>query len=111
LEAWDPPESFAITQALTFCVELIPAKHNKGTALRALLTHLNSLPGTEPIDPANVITFGDGENDISMFQVAGISVAMGNAMPAAKAAARYVTASNDEGGLGRFLETIFFSKS
>ena len=38
--------------------------------------------------PKQVLTFGDGENDIDMFQKAGFSVAMSNPMPIA-AAARY----------------------
>jgi hydroxymethylpyrimidine pyrophosphatase-like HAD family hydrolase len=109
LEAWEPANAFSVTQALTFCIELIPANHNKGTALITLLNHLNSLPDAQHIDPANVITFGDGENDISMFKVAGMSVAMGNAMPVAKANARWQTGTNDEGGLGNFLESILFT--
>lgn len=65
-----------------------------------------SLP--EPIAVENVISFGDGQNDVSMFKVAGMSVAMGNGMPAAKEVAVWETSTNDEGGLGVFLEKIFF---
>lgn len=109
LESWTPTDAFALTQALTFCIELIPAAHNKGTALSRLLAHLNTASPT-PIYPANVIAFGDGENDVSMFKVAGMSVAMGNAMAVAKAAATWDTVSNDEGGVGTFLERVFFSE-
>lgn len=51
------------------------------------------------ITPAEVIAFGDAENDISMLQLAGIGVAMGNAGPAAKEAADYVTEPIDEDGI------------
>lgn len=108
LETWEPANSFSVTQALTFCLEMIPAAYNKGTALRTLLDHLNNQPGAKQIDPSSVVVFGDGENDVSMFKVAGMSVAMGNAMSVAKAAARYQTLTNDEGGLGKFLESVFF---
>ena len=37
------------------------------------------------------IAFGDGGNDVTMLEYAGIGVAMGNACDAAKAAADYVT--------------------
>ncbi|EIN08129.1 hypothetical protein PUNSTDRAFT_69184, partial [Punctularia strigosozonata HHB-11173 SS5] len=102
-----PSDSFALTQALTFCCELIPSSHNKGTALTALVRHLNEVHALG-IEPENVITFGDGENDVSMFKVAGMSVAMGNAMASAKAEAVWETATNDEGGVGLFLEKVFY---
>ena len=51
------------------------------------------------ISPAETIAFGDGENDISMLQFAGIGVAMGNATPACKQAADFVTKTVDEHGI------------
>lgn len=55
------------------------------------------------IAPEEVIAFGDAENDISMLQLAGIGVAMGNGAPAAKAAADYVTEPIEEDGIYRAL--------
>jgi len=101
-----PATAFAPTQALPFCCELIPAKYNKGTALLQCLQHMNSRG--HDIKLENVIAFGDGENDISMFALAGMSVAMGNAMDAARHAAKYVTGSNDDGGVGLFLERVIW---
>lgn len=54
----------------------------------------------------DVIAFGDGENDLSMIRAAGIGVAMGNAMPSVKAAARMVTGSNDENGIAHALSQL-----
>lgn len=51
------------------------------------------------ITPAEVIAFGDAENDISMLQLVGIGVAMGNAAPAAKEAADFVTDPIDRDGI------------
>ena len=50
-----------------------------------------------------MIAFGDAQNDSTMVQYAGIGVAMGNATEELKAAADYVTASNDEDGIAKAL--------
>ena len=53
--------------------------------------------------PENVMTFGDMMNDYEMIRDY-VGVAMGNADPQVKAAARYVTASNNEDGIAVFIE-------
>jgi Cof subfamily protein (haloacid dehalogenase superfamily) len=78
-------------------LEILPLGASKGVGLQWLLGHL-------AIDPQNVLAVGDGENDIEMIQLAGIGVAMGNAMPKLKAAAKYVTATNDEDGVAAAIE-------
>lgn len=45
------------------------------------------------------MSFGDGGNDIPMLRHAGVGVAMGNAVDAAKEVADYVTTSVDEDGV------------
>ncbi|CCG81225.1 Putative uncharacterized protein [Taphrina deformans PYCC 5710] len=91
--------AFTLTQAVPFCLELIPTTGSKGIALAKII-------GTS-LDPRRVIAFGDGENDVSMFKVAGYSVAMANAMTVAKENATHNTLSSDEGGVGAFLEKIY----
>ncbi|WP_289183335.1 Cof-type HAD-IIB family hydrolase [uncultured Dubosiella sp.] len=54
--------------------------------------------------PKEAIAFGDAQNDASMLAWAGTGVAMGNAVPSLKAVADFVTASNDEDGIARYLE-------
>ncbi|TGZ82124.1 HAD-like protein [Ascodesmis nigricans] len=100
------PESFAIVQALTFCIEMIPVGHNKGTALADLLKDYYK----GEIKPENVIAFGDGENDVSMFKVAGMSLAMGNAMSRElmEEAVWVSDETNDDGAVGRFLGRVFW---
>ena len=51
------------------------------------------------VDIADVIAFGDAENDITMLRAAGTGVALGNATPEAKAAADYVTDDIDADGV------------
>jgi hydroxymethylpyrimidine pyrophosphatase-like HAD family hydrolase len=48
-----------------------------------------------------IMAFGDGENDIAMMEAVGVGIAMANGLDAVKAAARYVTASNDEDGVAK----------
>ena len=47
----------------------------------------------------DLIACGDGFNDLSMIDYAGIGVAMANAQPALKKAAQYIAPSNDEDGI------------
>jgi hydroxymethylpyrimidine pyrophosphatase-like HAD family hydrolase len=105
-----PSSHFALTQALTFCLELIPSSSNKGTALLHTIQHLNlTRPASaRPIDLSGVLAFGDGGNDVPMFELAGMSVAMGNAMESARSQARWTTDTNDAGGVGTFLQKVFF---
>lgn len=74
----------------------------KGTAVEQACKGLG-------IAPAQVVAFGDAENDVAMFRVAGAAVAMGQADAATKAAATTVTAPHDEAGVAqavyRLLET------
>lgn len=54
-----------------------------------------------------VIAFGDGDGDIEMLAQSGLGVAMANASEAVKAAADWITASNDEDGVAVALEKLF----
>ena len=47
---------------------------------------------------------GDGGNDVAMLEYAGVSVALGNAIPEAKRAAMYVTGPNEADGLATAVE-------
>jgi Cof subfamily protein (haloacid dehalogenase superfamily) len=51
-----------------------------------------------------IATIGDMPNDILMFAHSGLSIAMGNADPQVKKAARRVTASNQEEGFAQAVE-------
>lgn len=58
------------------------------------------------LDPARVAAIGDEINDLTMIENAGVSVAMGNAKPRIKEAARFRTATNAESGVGHAIERI-----
>lgn len=55
------------------------------------------------IERERSMAFGDGGNDVPMIRHAGVGVAMGNAVEAARKAADYVTTSVDEEGVVRAL--------
>ncbi len=54
----------------------------------------------------NTIAIGNDKNDISMFEVAGLSVAVANASDDIKSKVNHITLSNDEDGVASFLETF-----
>jgi len=72
---------------------------NKGKALTFLAGHFE-------ITRDEICVIGDSENDINMFEAAGISIAMGNAREEVKAKAIFVTASNDEDGVAVAIKDI-----
>lgn len=78
-------------------LEFIPFDGTKGKALVELCKILH-------IDIERTMAFGDAENDCKMLETAGLGVAMANAMPEAKQAAKAVTLSNEEDGVAVFLE-------
>ena len=66
----------------------------KGTAVEALAKHWG-------FSTDEVMTLGDSENDLSMLRFAGAGVAMGNAKPNIKEAARYETTDNNHHGVAK----------
>ena len=80
-----------------YYLDVTHADANKGKVV-----HLNSAFLRIPIDEIAVI--GDMANDVLMFGVAGTSIAMGNADPEVKRAARYVTTSNEEEGFANAVD-------
>ena len=70
---------------------------HKGNALRRFAEHLGF--GLE-----NCMAFGDGMNDFTMVEQAGLGVAMANAEPEVKRVAKWIAPSNDEDGVAAGLE-------
>ncbi len=85
-------------------IEIGPAGVNKGTALAALA-------GSLAIPMSEVLSVGDNDNDASMLAAAGVGVAMGNATPAARAAADYATAINTKNGVALAIRALAFGES
>lgn len=77
--------------------EIMPKGLSKGNSLLEIAKLYD-------IDQADIIAFGDEMNDFTMIEVAGVGVAMANAVDEIKEIADYVTLSNDEDGIGDYLE-------
>ena len=72
--------------------EIMLAGISKASAVRALAQGLG-------IRMDQVMCFGDYDNDVEMLDACGVSVAMGNASPAAREAAKYITADHRDAGV------------
>ena len=79
--------------------EILPKGSSKGSVLPRLAEHLG-------VDMKKTIGVGDYNNDISMLLAAEVGVAVANATPEAKAAADYITVSNDEHAIARIITDI-----
>ena len=56
------------------------------------------------VDISEVMAIGDAENDLPMLQAAGHAVAMGNAVPAVKAACEYETSMCEADGVAQAID-------
>ena len=54
----------------------------------------------------NTYAIGDSSNDVPMFKLVNTPIAMGNGTDSAKANAKYITLTQDEGGLEKALDNI-----
>ena len=93
----------SVTSSTRNNLELNIRSANKGNALRRLAEHLG-------LTLANCMSFGDGLNDLSMIEAAGVGIAMANAVPEVKSAAKYIAPSNDEDGVAKGIDKWIFSK-
>ncbi|WP_271043188.1 HAD family hydrolase [Pseudomonas sp. VB3] len=84
-------------------LDITAMKANKGDALKTLAAHLGvALEQTAAI--------GDGGNDPAMFEVAGLSIAMGQAEEVVKRQANLVTGSNVEDGAAEAIERLILHR-
>lgn len=72
--------------------DVLPQGVSKAKGIELFLQHLDK-------KPEDAIAFGDGLNDIEMFQYVGTGVAMGNSVDALKKHASFVTDHVSENGL------------
>ncbi len=80
-----------------FFLEILPKNVDKAQGLSRLLDFLGA-------SREELIAFGDGFNDISMLDYAGLGVAMGNAHERVKGHADIVAPGNDEDGIAYIIE-------
>ncbi|WP_303864864.1 Cof-type HAD-IIB family hydrolase [Alkalibaculum bacchi] len=86
-----------------FYLEFVDEKATKGIAIQKLCEDYG-------FDIAQTIAIGDGYNDLSMIQEAGLGVAMENAPDDIKKHAQYITTSCDEDGVANVIYKFLLDK-
>ena len=89
----------AITAAMVNNLELNDENATKGNGLMWLADYLG-------VDREATMAVGDGENDVSMIRMAGVGVAMDNALDLVKQYADEITLTNDEDGVAAVIERL-----
>ena len=84
-------------------LEIMDQCVDKGSALKHLAEYLH-------IPMENILALGDGMNDASMLEAAGVGFAMHNSNAHIKKKANYVAPSNDQGGLAWVLRNLLVGK-
>lgn len=90
-------KNFSVYRSEPFFLEVLPRGIDKALSLERLLETLG-------LSREEMIACGDGYNDLSMIQFAGLGVAMENAVFPVRKTADYITASNNDDGVGRVVE-------
>lgn len=93
-----------VTGSSPFNLEVTHINGNKGYGLKIMARHFK-------IPLEDTVAIGDENNDIPMFNVAGLSIAMGNAEEEVKLQSDVVTLSNDENGVAYAIEKYILKES
>ncbi len=94
------------TEAGTFeskYIDIMKKDCSKKNAIQILADKLG-------IKQKEIIVMGDGGNDISMFECAGLKIAMANAEPYLKEKADFVTTSNNDSGVAKAIGKFIFDE-
>jgi len=95
-----------VDESVSFCtskptfLEFFDHRVSKAIALEKVGKYYN-------VKQEEMIAIGDGFNDLSMLEYAGVGVAMANATQAVKDKCNYVTLSNNEDGIVSVIENFF----
>ncbi|SAL32162.1 Cof-type HAD-IIB family hydrolase [Caballeronia humi] len=87
----------------TYYLDITSVLANKGEAARELSRHAG-------VPLGRVAVLGDMSNDVPMFDVAGLAIAMGQASEAVQARACLVSPSNDEEGFAVAIDAILAAR-
>ena len=92
-----------IAKSLPIFLELAQPGVSKGAALDFVCGRLG-------IDPATVVAFGDGANDVELLEAAGLGVAVSGGDAALRRVAAWTVPSVDEDGVAGFLDALVDSR-
>lgn len=94
------PKKYRTDGKNPFIMDIMQEYVSKGEAIKKLCNYLN-------LKTSETIIFGDGMNDIEMFELDAYKVAMGNAANRIKEMADHITKTNNEAGVAYKLNEIF----
>jgi Cof subfamily protein (haloacid dehalogenase superfamily) len=83
----------------SYYLDITPPGQDKGTFVKAMAQRLG-------ISTDAIATIGDMQNDLAMFRVSGLSIAMGNATDDVQKQALHVTGSNEDEGFAGAIDFI-----
>src|SRR6266705_2715404 len=89
--------SATVARSQLYYLDVTHPLANKGHAVERLSQRLD-------IPASAIAAIGDGRNDMAMFAVSGLAIAMGNAAKEVQEAADFVSASNEEDGFAVAVE-------
>ena len=95
-------KNFSVYRSEPFFLESLPKGIDKAQSLERLLEILG-------LKREEMIACGDGYNDLSMIQFAGLGVAMENGVLPVRQAADFVTRSNNDDGVAYVVEKFMLS--
>lgn len=90
-------DKMGVFRSEPYFLELVPKGIDKAQSLSVLLKEIG-------LSKEEMIAIGDGFNDLSMIQYAGLGIAMANAQPVVRENADFITLSNDEDGVAYAVE-------
>lgn len=94
-------DKYYVVRNMPFSIEILNKKASKGNAVKELAKMLD-------ISLDDILTIGDGNNDISMLKITKNSVAMGNASDKTKSYASYITEGVKNNGFSKAIDKIIF---
>lgn len=89
----------SMVQSMRDALDIMAKGVSKGQALKFLARRIG-------FDLTRTAVFGDNHNDISMLEVAGLPIAMGNAEASVKQVARFVAPANDDSGVAHAIRHL-----
>lgn len=95
-------KNFSVYRSDPFFLEILPKGVDKAQSLERLLSVMD-------MKREEMIACGDGYNDLTMIQYAGLGVAMGNGVLPVRKAADYITLTNEEDGVAHVVEKFMLS--